>query len=123
MIVGIGTDIVEIERIKEACSAERFLERVFTPGEREYCLGHKNPWPYLAARFAAKEAVAKALGTGIGQVGWRDIEVVKEPSGRPGIVLSGKGVETARELGIKELLLSLSHCREYAMAYVVGVSK
>ncbi len=122
-MVGIGTDIVEIKRIKEACSADRFLERVFSAGEREYCLGHKNPWPYLAARFAAKEAVAKALGTGIGQVTWQDIEVVKEPSGRPGIVLSGKGAEVARELRITELLLSLSHCRDYAIAYVVAVGK
>jgi len=120
MIVGIGTDIVEIGRIREAGS-EKFLERIFTARERDYCFKYKDPWPHLAARFAAKEAVAKALGTGIGRVGWQDIEVIKELSGRPGISLHGFGAQVGRELGSRELLLSLSHCRDYAIAYVIVV--
>jgi holo-[acyl-carrier protein] synthase len=85
MIIGLGTDIVEVGRIASAYAkfGESFLNRVLLPNEIAYCLAHKDPTPYLAARFAAKEAMAKAFGTGIGaELGWHDMEIVREASGR-----------------------------------------
>jgi len=114
----VGVDLVEVGRVASALRrhGDRFLRKVFTPGELEYCA--RRP-PELAARFAAKEAVAKALGTGIGAVAWQEIEVVREPSGRPGITLHGVARTLARERGLREPLLSLSHTREHAIAFVV----
>ncbi len=95
---------------------QRFLNRVFTPGEIAYCRGRA---PNLAARFAAKEATMKALGTGIRGVGWKDIEVVRHESGAPAIKLHQRGETRAQRRGVQEISLSLSHSREYAVAFVV----
>ena len=116
--------MVEVERVEDALArhGERFLETVFTDGERAYCGGLREPGPSYAVRFAAKEAVAKALGTGIGgRAGLREIEVVREESGRPRIRLSGAAAEFAREHGISEVMVALSHTRHSAVAQVVAV--
>ena len=117
--LAVGVDIIEIERVAATLRrfGERFLERVYTPSETAYCRGRA---PQLAARFAAKEAVMKALGTGTRGVGWREIEVVRAPSGAPSIRLHGKAAARAASIGIGELALSLSHSRAYAVASVVG---
>ncbi len=95
---------------------DRFLERVFTPDEIGYCRGRPSN---LAARFAAKEAAMKALGTGVRGVGWKDIEVVRHESGAPSLRLHGRAERRARQLGVLDLSLSLSHSHEYAVAFVV----
>lgn len=124
MIIGIGTDIIEIERIKLAIQAGegRFSARVFTIGEIAYCQGKKNPYPSFAARFAAKEAVLKALGCGFSGVRWQDIEVVKQ-DGAPGIELRGRALELARERGINRVMISLSHSDSHAVAYAVALGR
>ena len=113
-----GVDIIEIPRVGRVLEryGRRFLERVFTPGEIAYC--RERP-PNLAARFAAKEATMKALGTGTRGVGWKDIEVVRHESGAPSIKLHGRAERRAQRLGVQEVALSLSHSREYAVAFVV----
>ena len=113
-----GVDIVEIDRVRQVLEryGQRFLNRVFTPGEIAYCRGRA---PNLAARFAAKEATMKALGTGIRGVGWKDIEVVRHESGAPAIKLHQRGETRAQRRGVQEISLSLSHSREYAVAFVV----
>ncbi len=121
-ILGIGVDLVENARI--AASQERFgeafLNRVYHPAEREYCAAMRNPVPHLAVRFAAKEAVAKAFGTGIGgQIGFTDIEVTRDENGAPGVRLHGAGAELARQRGVGHIWLSLSHTEAYAVAQVV----
>lgn len=122
MILGIGTDIIEVERIHTAHEkfGERFLKKILLASEIEYCLSHRVPGPFLAARFAAKEAVSKAFGTGIGaQLGWQDIEVARKPSGEPYVILHGAGADLMRQRGGKQLLLSLSHTQVHAVAMVV----
>jgi len=99
---------------------QRFLNRVFTPGEIEYCRGRA---PNLAARFAAKEAAMKALGTGFRGVAWKDIEVIRARSGAPSIKLHGRAEIRAQRLGLQEMALSLSHSRDYAVASVVARSE
>ncbi len=119
MIRGIGVDIVEIARIAQLMDkhGQRFLNRCFTQDEQNYCLRYEDPCPYLAVRYAAKEAVAKALGSGIGEfLSWTDIEVTRRPSGEPGIKLSEKAVEIFGDLTI---YLSVSHEKAYAIAQVV----
>ena len=113
-----GVDIIEIPRIRRVYEeyGQRFLNRIYTAGEIEYCRGRA---PNLAARFAAKEATMKALGTGVRGVGWRDIEVVRQPSGAPGIKLHGRAERRAQRLGVQEIAVSLSHSREYAVSVVV----
>jgi holo-[acyl-carrier protein] synthase len=113
-----GVDIIEISRVRQVLEryGRRFLERVYTPGEIAYCRGRP---PNLAARFAAKEATMKALGTGVRGVGWKDIEVVRHESGAPSVKLHGRGKRRAQRLGVREISLSLSHSREYAVALVV----
>ena len=113
-----GIDIIEISRVGRVLEqyGRRFLERVFTPGEIAYC--RERP-PNLAARFAAKEATMKALGTGVRGVGWKDIEVVRAESGAPSIKLHGRCKQRAQRLGVQEIAISLSHSREYAVASVV----
>ena len=113
-----GVDIIEISRIGRVLEryGQRFLRRIYTPGEIEYC---RERAPNLAARFAAKEATMKALGTGVRGVGWKDIEVVRAPSGAPSIKLHGRAAARAQRLGVREISLSLSHSREYAVAFVV----
>ncbi len=123
MILGVGTDLIEIGRIRDSVErfGERFLGRVFTPTEIEYCLGKKKgAAESFAARFAAKEAGAKALGTGISRgIGWKDIEVRRDPGERPRLVWRGRAADRVRELGIRRAELSLTHSRDLAMAFVV----
>ncbi len=115
----IGTDIIEIARIQKAVElwGERFLHRIYTEPELKLCL--KKP-SRLAGRFAGKEAVMKALGTGTRGVGWREIEILAEPSGKPAVNLYGKAQNHADALGLNRLAISLSDSREYAIAFVVG---
>lgn len=122
MILGIGVDIIEVARIRDAHArfGERFVRRILQPGEIAYCLTHKDPAPFLAARFAAKEAISKAFGTGIGsELGWNDIEVAKHPSGAPYVVLHGAGQSLFERRGAKALHLTLSHTQVYAVAQAV----
>jgi holo-[acyl-carrier protein] synthase len=123
MIVGLGTDIIEVVRIGEMIErhGEIFLQRVFTEPEIRYCSARKNAMQHYAGRWAAKEAVMKTLGTGFSKgVGWRDIEVASRRSGQPFIELSGGALELAREMGIDEVLISISHCRAYATATAIA---
>jgi holo-[acyl-carrier protein] synthase len=122
MVIGVGTDLMEISRIAQSIDrfGDRFLERVFTAREIEYCRRKKNAAESFAARFAAKEAAAKALGTGISRgVGWLELEVGREPDGRPTMELTGRAAEQARELGVARVSLSLTHSRDIALAVVV----
>jgi holo-[acyl-carrier protein] synthase len=124
MVLGLGTDMIEISRIEESIRnfGQRFLDRVYTPQEIAYCRRKKkHASESFAARFAAKEAGAKALGTGISHgVSWKELEVRREPSGRPTLHLSGRALERAEELGIRRLSLSLTHGRDTAMAVVIA---
>lgn len=124
MVIGVGTDLMEIERIERSVAryGDAFLNRVYTAAEIAYCRRKKkNSAESLAARFAAKEAGAKALGTGISRgVGWRDFEVVRRPGGQPELRLSGRAAEIAAALGVRRLALSLSHSRRLAIAVVVA---
>ena len=122
MIVGTGVDITEVPRIAAAIErfGERFLNRVYTPKEIAYCQSKKNAVERFAARFAAKEAAMKAIGTGLRQgVTWQDVEVGREPGGRPTIMFSGRAAEFAAKLGAKRVHLSLTHSEETAIANVV----
>ncbi len=122
MIVGSGIDIVEVGRIRESVErfGQRFLNRIFTSSEQAYCLRKRRSAESFAARFAAKEAGAKALGTGISQgVNWLEIEVIREPGGRPGLLLHGRAAEIAAAMGVARLALSLTHTGDLAMASVV----
>ena len=118
-VLGIGVDVVETIRIERSLErfAERFLRRVFTDEEIDYCQSMKHPSRHLAARFAAKEAVSKAFGTGIGEsMGWRDIEVRRKKSGEPFVILHGRADELAHRLGVTEVMVSLSHADHYSVA-------
>jgi holo-[acyl-carrier protein] synthase len=122
MIVGTGIDLIEIERIQQSMDrfGTRFLNRIYSPAERAYCMSKKQSAESFAARFAAKEAGAKALGTGISRgVGWQEIEVVRAPGGRPGLRFHGRAAEFAARLGARHALLSLTHSRTQAMASVI----
>src|SRR5471030_1995142 len=125
-ILGIGMDVVETKRIGDSLDrfGERFLRRVFLDGEIAYSRSMKFPHLHLAARFAAKEAISKAFGTGIGhEMGWRDLEIVREPSGAPRVVLHGRAEAFAKARGVQAVHVSLSHTAEYgaASAVVVGL--
>jgi holo-[acyl-carrier protein] synthase len=122
MIVGSGIDLIEIGRIQQSLDryGQRFLRRVYTPAEQAYCLRKRKAAESLAARFAAKEAGAKALGTGISQgVNWLEIEVGREPGGRPTLRFHGRAAERAARLGVVHAALSITHTAELAMASVV----
>ncbi len=122
MILGIGTDIIEIARIRGAWKrhGERFLTRLFLPEEIVYCEAFEDPSAQLAARFCAKEAIVKALGTGFGaEIGFHDIEIVKGPKGEP-LVRFSEAVVQGLVSGTR-CLVSLSHCREYATATAIWV--
>ena len=122
MIVGTGIDIVEVPRIGQSIErfGERFLKRIFTPAEIRYCQAKANYVERFAARFAAKEAGMKAIGTGMrGGVSWRDFEVGREPGGRPTMLLHGKAAQVAAGLGTRRAHLSVSHTEEHAVAYVI----
>lgn len=125
MIYGIGTDIIEVSRIQKVMERDiGFREKIFSEGEIAYCEGMKNKFQHYAARFSAKEAFMKALGTG-----WRDgirfieIEVVHDPLGKPLVRLSGKALELAEKAGMGEIHISLSHVKEIASAVVVVEKK
>jgi holo-[acyl-carrier protein] synthase len=122
MIIGSGIDLMEIARIEQSVSryGQRFLNRVYTPEEQAYCLRKRKAAESLAARFAAKEAGAKALGTGISQgVNWLEIEVIREPGGRPALRFHGRAAERAGRMGAAHAALSLTHTDQLAMASVV----
>ncbi|MDD4644472.1 MAG: holo-ACP synthase [Bacteroidales bacterium] len=121
MIFGIGTDIIEVERIRRFVSkGDAFKQRAFTPDEIVYCDSYRDPAPFYAARFAAKEAYVKALGTGFtGGIGFNQIEVIHVELGKPEIRLSGKAKEITEEKGIKTIHVSISHIKEWANAVVV----
>jgi holo-[acyl-carrier protein] synthase len=122
MIFGIGIDVVEIGRIAEAIRRHeaRFIEKIFCLSEIEYCRAMKAPASHFAARFAAKEAVAKALGTGFsGPVNWKDIEVRRKANGEPFVVLHAGAAELAQRVGIREIFVSMSHSQDYAVAQAV----
>jgi holo-[acyl-carrier protein] synthase len=122
MIIGSGIDLTEIGRIQQSMDryGKRFLNRVYTPAEQAYCLRKRNAAESFAARFAAKEAAAKALGTGISHgVNWLEIEVVREPSGRPNIRFHGRAAEIAQRLGVAHAALSITHTSSLAMASVL----
>jgi holo-[acyl-carrier protein] synthase len=123
MVLGLGTDLIEIERIERSVQryGEAFLRRVYTADEIDYCMARRNYAESLAARFAAKEAGAKALGTGISRgVHWREFEVRRERGQRPTLHLSGRAAEIAHRLGVRHLALSLSHSRQMSIAVVVA---
>ncbi len=122
MVVGLGVDIIELERIRAVYDrhGERFLDRILTAAEKAYCLRKVDPVPSLAGRFAVKEAGAKALGTGIARgVAWREIEVVRAPSGAPGLAFHGAAHERAAALGVSRGHVTISHGRDAAVAVVV----
>ena len=124
MIVGLGTDIVEIVRIGRMIErhGETFLNRVYTEEENRYCQRRKESYQHYAGRWAAKEAVMKTLGTGWTRgVGWQDIEVLAKKSGQPVINIRGAAREFAEQLGIDEILITISHCRAYATATAIAV--
>lgn len=121
MVIGIGIDLIEIHRLKKAIENPLFVQRVFTPAERVYCdsRGRQNAASY-AARFAAKEAVMKALGTGLSGGGtWQDIEILPDEKGQPVMQLSGFFGELAQELHVSKVFVSLSHAQEFATAQVL----
>jgi holo-[acyl-carrier protein] synthase len=122
MIVGTGIDIAEVPRIEASIArfGDRFLHRIFTEAEIRYCESKANRVERYAARFAAKEAAMKAIGTGWNHgVTWRDVEVSRQPGGRPTIAFHGKAAEFAAKLGAVHVALSLSHTKEYAIAQVI----
>ena len=122
----VGTDIVSIERIEKAYTrfGSKFLERILTPAEKDYVLSrNKGAVASLAARFAAKEACSKVLGTGWRNLDWKEVEVTKQMSGAPGIALHGRAKALAERRGLTQFELSISHEREFAIAFVVAYSE
>ena len=121
MILGCGIDLAEPDRLRAACERRpRLAERLFTPAELADCRGRHDPWPSMAARFAAKEAFVKALGTGLRQgLAWKQIEVVRDAEGRPALALHGRAAELLAELGVAGSHLSLTHVDSLAMAQVI----
>jgi holo-[acyl-carrier protein] synthase len=122
MVLGTGIDIIEVPRISQAMErfGERFLNRILLASEIEYCRQQARSEPHLAARFAAKEAISKAFGTGIGShLGWHDMEIRRHPSGEPYVVLHGKGVELLKARGGVRVHVSLSHTQGYAAAVAI----
>jgi len=122
MIVGTGVDLVEIARFRNVVERlkERFILRVFTPGEQQFCNQNRDPVPHFAARFAAKEALFKALGTGWAKgVTWLDVEVQRERPDAPLIVLCGEAQRLSEAMGVRKVHLSLSHTDQWAVAMVI----
>jgi holo-[acyl-carrier protein] synthase len=119
IIKGVGTDIIEIERIKVAIErhGSRFLDRLFTEKEQSYCGRYKDPTPHYAGRFAAKEAILKALGTGLhAEMTWKEIEIVNDLQGKPEVQLSAR---LKASLAVAQIFLSISHCESYATATAI----
>ncbi len=124
-LISIGTDIIECVRIAQMIEkhGEVFLQRVFTQKEIQYCSSRKAANQHYAGRWAAKEAALKVLGTGWAKgILWTDVEVVNEVSGAPTLVMTGKAAEIARELGIRKVMITISHCRAYATAFATGIA-
>jgi holo-[acyl-carrier protein] synthase len=124
-IIGIGTDIIECLRIAQMIErhGELFINRVFTPHEIQYCQSRKLATQHFAGRWAAKEAILKAMGTGWRKgISWRDVEIRNEPGGRPVVALRGGARDVIEQLGITEMLISISHCRSHATAYALAQS-
>ena len=122
MILGTGIDLIEVARIASSYEkfGDRLVNRILLPDEIAYCLQHRKPASFLAVRFAAKEAISKAFGTGIGaQLGWLDVEIRRKESGEPYVVLHGKGRELFAARGGKSLHLSLTHTENYAAATAI----
>lgn len=122
MILGIGIDLVETGRIKASIEkfGDRFLSRILRPGEQDYCGKFRDSETHIAARFAAKEAISKAFGTGIGrELGWLDMEISNQPGGRPVAILHDRGLELLAARGARALLVSLSHTRSHATAIAI----
>ncbi len=122
MILGLGIDIIEVARVATSVErfGERFLKRILLPEEIAYCQSHKIPPPFIAARFAAKEAISKAFGTGIGaQLGWHDMEIKRRESGEPFVALHGNGQKLLQARGGRAVLISLSHTDNYAAAVAI----
>jgi holo-[acyl-carrier protein] synthase len=122
MILGTGIDLIEVARIASSYErfGERFVRRVLVADEIAYCRTHNNPAPFLAARFAAKEAISKAFGTGIGaQLGWQNMEIRRKESGEPYVVLHGKGADLFAARGAKKIHISLTHTENYAAATAI----
>jgi len=122
MIVGLGADVVEIRRVRQALKhqGERFIRRVFTAAEQEFCEARRDPAPHYAVRFAAKEALFKALGTGWAKgLSWQDVEVVRREQDAPILVLSHAAEKQSQELGTRSIHLSLSHSDDSALAVVI----
>jgi holo-[acyl-carrier protein] synthase len=123
-VVGLGTDLVDVDRFRRAWArrGDRLVERLFSDAEREYAQSHRDPVPRLAARFAAKEAVMKALGVGLGDLAFRDVEVVRAESGAPGLVLSGRAAALASAQDVRRWQLSLSHTDTTAIAVALALA-
>jgi holo-[acyl-carrier protein] synthase len=122
LILGSGIDIIEVDRIEAAYAkfGERFVGRILCAAELAYCFSHKSPGPFLAARFAGKEAISKAFGTGIGaQLGWHDMEICRKDSGEPYVVLHGKGQSLLAARGGRIVHISLSHTEKHAAAVAI----
>jgi holo-[acyl-carrier protein] synthase len=125
-VFGIGIDVVEVGRIASSLDefGERFTARIFTSSEREYCLSKARPELHFAARFAAKEAVAKALGTGIGKdVGWLDLEIIRGQNGEPILHLDGRAKQFCEAREIVQIKISLTHAHDYAAANAIVLAR
>lgn len=126
-VMGIGIDLVENERMRRTLRRwpRSFKDKIFLPRERSYCDTRAEPWNHYAGRFAVKEAVSKAFGTGVSEhIGWRDIEVVRDrKTGAPSVRLSAKGSQLAKKRGVEQILVSLAHTRHYAVAQALLVGQ
>ena len=123
-VIGVGADIVDVERIRKSHErhAERFLDRIYTKEEQAYCMDMKNPFPHLAARFAAKEAISKAFSTGIGEhLGWKSMSIAKGERNEPIVILDEKGKALLKEVGGTSVLISLAHTDTLGHAVAVVV--
>ena len=123
MIHGTGVDIIEIARIRSSIEkySGKFEERVFTSKEINYCRSKPDPFKHFAARFAAKEAVLKSLGTGMAHgIGWKDMEILNQESGKPVLTLSGKGLDIFNSLNLRDIHISMTHDRQYALAQAIA---
>jgi len=121
MIKGTGIDIIEIERISKAVENRKFIERIFTINEIKYFNSINNNIYTIAGSFAAKEAIIKTLGTGLRGFKWIDVEIVRNELGKPSVILYGKAKKIADDKGISNIELSISHCRQYAVAQAIGI--
>ena len=123
-MANLRIDIIEIDRLEMAIEClPRLPAKVFTTTERDYCLSRRRPAVFLAARFAAKEAILKAMGVGLGSCAFRELEITRDCTGRPGVLLHGQARELASSLGISRIVVSLSHCQAYATAVAMALEE